>query len=91
MASPQNRRSALQREEFDIDALFASEEKGEALPPPQPDAPTLIFTQPADRNVQQFPDEAIQFAEEPDSLAEEPASLAEEAPPCRKWPPGCSG
>ena len=72
MASPQNRRSALQREEFDIDALFASEEEGEAPPPRQPDAPTLIFTQPADRNVQQFPDEAIQFAEEPDSLAESP-------------------
>ena len=81
MASPQNRRSARQREEFDIDALFASEEEGEAPPPRQSDAPTLIFTQPADRNVQQFPDEAIQFAEEPDSLAEQPPSLAEEADP----------
>src|SRR4051812_40703321 len=67
MASPQNRRTE-RREELDIDALFASE-PDEAPEPRRPDSPTLIFTQPADRNVQQFADEPVQFAEEADPLA----------------------
>src|SRR4051812_36243910 len=68
MASPLNRRTDLQDEEFDIDALFASE-PDEAPEPRRPDPPTLIFTQPADRNVQQFADEPVPFAEETDPLS----------------------
>ncbi len=62
MASPLNRRRP-EPEELDIDALFASEPEP-ASEPPRPDAPKLIFTQPADRNVQQFADESVHFAEE---------------------------
>src|SRR3982751_2833486 len=74
MASPQNRRTE-RREELDIDALFASE-PDEAPEPRRPDSPTLIFTQPADRNVQQFADEAVHFAEEPVQFAEEADPLS---------------
>ena len=79
MASPLNRRTAREREELDIDALFASET--DQAPEPDRPAPTLIFTQPADRNVQQFADEAVPFADEPVRFGDEPVHFAEEADP----------
>ncbi|MEO7274543.1 MAG: hypothetical protein ABIX28_13905 [Vicinamibacterales bacterium] len=89
MASPLNRRNASDRDELDIEALFASEP--EAAEPRRPDTPKLIFTQPADRNVQQFADEPAQFAEEADPLAV--TLLPAQAPPYHaRWnevePPG---
>ena len=47
------------KSDLDIDRLFASESET-ADPPP----PTLLFTQPDDRNAEQFPDELAAFAEE---------------------------
>ena len=51
-------RDRHQRSDLDIDQLFAPEPESRAA------APALIFTQPADRNLQLFPDEPVDFAEE---------------------------
>ena len=56
-------RDDVERIDVDVDELFAPE-PDEAPEPRLPESPTLIFTQPADRNVQQFADESAQFADE---------------------------